>query len=111
MTLVAADYRIHARGAPPDIPARTAAERSKAAAKQADQAAAAAQAAADRAQAAADQVAAAAAALGMDITSLGTDITGLTSRIPTAGGTANQVWAKGPANEDPDWRDPTGAGG
>ena len=49
-----------------------------------------------------------AAALGVDISTLGTDVTGLTARIPTIGGTANQVWAKGPMNEDPDWRDQMG---
>ena len=32
-------------------------------------------------------------------------------RIPSDGGTANQVWKKGPSNEAADWRDGAGSGG
>ena len=61
MTLVAADYRVHARVVSPDIPARTGARRGRAAAKRADGAAVSAQAAADQAIEAAAAAAAAAA--------------------------------------------------
>ena len=45
---------------------------------------------------------------GQRVLSLSTARVDQLNRVPSGGGTANQVWAKGPSNEKADWRDQAG---